>query len=191
MSDTNSLLGTDFDRTNDLIGNEDTAFLVKVEEHATVQALVEAETISPARSMEAMGRVTKIDGSATVVRNGIVVTLNVGDAILKGDILQTASNSALDIILSDGTVFHLGSDAEKLSDFAAGATELAKDTLTQHGYPLSSADFGFCRADESQIDAQASVKISTLPSSGMLTLHGIAVTAGQLVSIVDIKDGKL
>ena len=105
--------------------------------------------------------------------------------------LQTASNSALGIIFNDGTAFNLGSNAEILADSADGATELAKDILTQQSYLFSSADFGLSHADQSQIDALAAVKISALPSSGMLTLHGIAVTAGQLISIVDINDGKL
>ena len=100
MSDTNSKLGADFDGTDALIGKDDTPFPIKVEEHATfatprgivpmndiVQALAEPQTILMARSMEAMGRLIKIDGSATVVRNGVVVTLNVGDAILKDRVI--------------------------------------------------------------------------------------------------------
>ena len=39
----------------------------------------------------AVGRVAKVEGSATIMRNGVAITVNTGDAVLKGDVLQTGA----------------------------------------------------------------------------------------------------
>ena len=41
----------------------------------------------------------------TAIRNGVAVTLNVGDAVLKGDAVQTGANSGLGVTFNDGTSF--------------------------------------------------------------------------------------
>ena len=38
----------------------------------------------------AIGRVASLEGGATAFRNGVQVSLNVGDVIVKGDVLQTS-----------------------------------------------------------------------------------------------------
>ena len=53
---------------------------------------------------------------------------------------------------------------------------------------LTAADFGFSDTDGNTLLA---VKVTTLPGAGTLTNNGVAVTAGQLVSIADIHAGKL
>src|SRR5262249_44308910 len=53
---------------------------------------------------------------------------------------------------------------------------------------LTAADFGFTDVDG---NALAAVKVTTLPTHGKLTLNGVALAAGQLVSIADINAGKL
>ncbi len=55
---------------------------------------------------DAVGRVAKVVGDATVVRNGVVVALHVGDAILKGDVLRTGSGS-LGVTFTDGSTLNL------------------------------------------------------------------------------------
>ncbi len=60
---------------------------------------------------EAIGRVAAVSGNATVVRNGVAITLNAGDVILKGDVLQTGSGSTLGVTFADGTTFNLTADA--------------------------------------------------------------------------------
>lgn len=59
---------------------------------------------------EAVGRVVKIDGDATIVRNGVAVTLHVGDAILKGDVLRTGSGT-LGVTFNDGSTVNLTPNA--------------------------------------------------------------------------------
>ncbi|MCI0683115.1 MAG: right-handed parallel beta-helix repeat-containing protein, partial [Gemmataceae bacterium] len=58
-------------------------------------------------------------------------------------------------------------------------------------YTFTAADFGFTDPNDSPADAFLAVKITTLPSDGVLKLNGVAVTAGQFVLVTDIDAGKL
>ena len=60
---------------------------------------------------QVIGHVTKLTGSATAVRNGVSITLNMGDNVHKGDVVQSGSDSSLGITFIDGTVFGLSSNA--------------------------------------------------------------------------------
>jgi Laminin G domain len=64
-----------------------------------------------ATASQVIGHVTKLQGSATVIRNGVSVILNMGDNVEKGDVVQTAANSTLGLTFIDGTVFGLSSNA--------------------------------------------------------------------------------
>ena len=54
---------------------------------------------------------------------------------------------------------------------------------------LTAADFGF--TDAADGNTLAAVRITTLPGAGTLRNNGVAVTAGQTISIADINAGKL
>ena len=58
-----------------------------------------------------IGRVSKLTGSATAIRNGVSIQLNMGDAVNKGDVVQAGSNSSLGLTFIDGTVFGLSANA--------------------------------------------------------------------------------
>jgi VCBS repeat-containing protein len=60
---------------------------------------------------QVIGNVTKLSGTATAIRNGVSIVLNQGDAVNKGDVVQSGSDSTLGITFIDGTVFGLGSNA--------------------------------------------------------------------------------
>ncbi|HTP93378.1 MAG TPA: hypothetical protein VMJ52_16660, partial [Xanthobacteraceae bacterium] len=64
-----------------------------------------------ATASQMIGHVTKLQGSATVIRNGVSIILNMGDNVEKGDTVQSGSNSTLGITFIDGTVFGLASNA--------------------------------------------------------------------------------
>ena len=67
---------------------------------------------TPAQSAaELVGKVVLVQGSAQAVRNGVAITLNTGDAILRGDVVQTGADSALGIIFTDSTTFNLTANA--------------------------------------------------------------------------------
>ncbi len=62
-------------------------------------------------------------------------------------------------------------------------------TLNEDAFDvLTLADFGFTDADGNSLSG---VRITTLPTAGALTLNGVAVTAGQTVSVTDINANRL
>jgi Cadherin-like/FecR protein len=58
-----------------------------------------------------IGHVTKVAGSATAIRNGVAIQLNVGDNVDKGDVVQAGASSSVGLTFIDGTVFGLSSNA--------------------------------------------------------------------------------
>jgi hypothetical protein len=71
-----------------------------------------AQADGSASVAKVIGHVTKMTGSATVLRNGVSIVLNLGDNVNKGDVVQAGSNSTLGITFIDGGVFGLGSNAK-------------------------------------------------------------------------------
>ena len=61
----------------------------------------------PITPPDPIGRVEKVVGNVTVVRNGVAVTLNVGDAVYKSDVVQTGADSSVGIGFPDGTALNL------------------------------------------------------------------------------------
>ena len=66
---------------------------------------------APTAASQVIGHVTKLAGSATVVRNGVSIILHQGDNVEKADVVQAGSDSTLGITFIDGTVFGLSSNA--------------------------------------------------------------------------------
>src|SRR5207248_3220800 len=60
-------------------------------------------------------------------------------------------------------------------------------------HTFTAAEFGFSDPNDSPANSLLAVKITTLPSagSGTLTDNGVAVSAGQFISVADITAGKL
>ena len=86
----------------------------------------------------AIGRVASLEGGAAAFRNGVQVSLNVGDVIIKGDVIQTSGNSSCGVIFSDGTTFSLSSNARMvLNDFVyspGGSANSAVINLVQGSF---------------------------------------------------------
>lgn len=63
-----------------------------------------------------------------------------------------------------------------------------KTITTREGiaYTFGAGDFGFADPDDSPANTLSSVTITTLPGAGSLTLNGVAVTAGQEISLADL-----
>ena len=70
-----------------------------------------AQAANNPAARQAIGHVTKMQGSATVIRNGVSIILNMGDNVEKGDVVQSGSSSTVGITFIDGTVFGLSSNA--------------------------------------------------------------------------------
>ena len=87
----------------------------------------------------------------------------------------------------EGDTFDVCIDVKPVNDAPDGADK----TVTVDGtrvYTVAVDDFGFSDIDG---DDFKSVIIDTLPGAGALTLDGVAVSAGQTISVADIADGKL
>jgi FecR protein len=56
---------------------------------------------------DSIGKVEKIVGNVTVIRNGVSVALNAGDAVYKNDVIQTGVDSKAGIGFPDGTALQL------------------------------------------------------------------------------------
>ncbi|MBZ0218222.1 MAG: FecR family protein, partial [Fimbriimonadaceae bacterium] len=68
-------------------------------------------------SGEPIGQVETLSGTATATRtDGTIVELVVGDFLYQGDVISTGSNSKLDIVLIDETVFSMSADARMVLD---------------------------------------------------------------------------
>ena len=74
----------------------------------------------PARrrnAVVAVGRVAKVEGNATIMRNGVAITVNTGDAMLKGDVLQTGAG-VLGVTFTDGSTLNLTANSRLMvNDF--------------------------------------------------------------------------
>jgi hypothetical protein len=96
-----------------------------------------AQIGAPAPSdVQPIGRVATVSGNSTAMRNGVAIALNVGDAVYKGDVVQTAGNSAIAVIFGDGTTFNLTANARMvLNEFvynpAPGSANFALINLVQ------------------------------------------------------------
>jgi VCBS repeat-containing protein len=82
----------------------------------TVRALVgevqvAQATGTPGTDVKVIGQVSKLTGTATVIRNGVEVQLNIGDAVYKGDVVQAGASSSIALTFIDGTVFGLSANA--------------------------------------------------------------------------------
>lgn len=67
--------------------------------------------------------------------------------------------------------------------------------LEDAAYVFKAADFGFSDAQDAASNAGANnfvaVTVSSLPAAGALTDNGVAVTAGQSISLADIRPAGL
>ena len=124
-----------------------------------------------------IGRVATVQGNAVAVRNGVAVALNVGDAVLKGDVVQTqGGGSALGIIFVDGTAFNLSADARMvLNEFVYNPQGTNNSSLIN----LVQGSFTFLAG---QLAKNGDMKVST-PVATM----GIRGTAVQVD--INLSDG--
>ena len=88
------------------------------------------------------------------------------------------------------TTFTLSVQVTPVSDAPQGSNA-TRVTAEDAAYTLQLSDFGFSDPDDSPADAFAAVRISSLPGLGTLSLDGVAVSAGSMVSAADIGAGKL
>ena len=92
--------------------------------------------------MQVIGHAARIDGYVSVVRNGVAMTLNNGDVLLKGDVVQTAGDGVAGLVFNDGSAFQIGHDSRLvLSEFSydpRGTANLEAFDLVQGSFSFAS-----------------------------------------------------
>jgi VCBS repeat-containing protein len=124
-----------------------------------------------------IGRVDALTGSATVVRNGVSVALNIGDTVRKGDVVQTSGGSAVAIVFSDGTTFSLNANARMvLNEFvygAGGAGNAAAISLVQGAFSFVAGQVA--KTGEMRVETP----VATMGIRGTAVLVEISASDGQ------------
>jgi FecR protein len=96
-----------------------------------------AQAQPSAGASDQIGRVEKVVGNVTVIRNGVAVALNVGDVVYKSDVIQTADHSSVGIAFPDGTALNLVANTRMaLNDYsydAASTSNVALFSLIEGG----------------------------------------------------------
>jgi len=123
-----------------------------------------------------IGRVEKVSGSVTVLRNGVPVELRLGDTVAKGDVVQTGADSSLTIKLNDGTVFSLSSSARMvLNDMVYSADSTANSAL----FTLVQGVIGFVAGRVAKSgDLKVDTPIATMAIRGTAVQTEIAAFSG-------------
>ncbi|MBA5874907.1 MAG: DUF4347 domain-containing protein, partial [Nitrospira sp. CR1.2] len=122
--------------------------------------------------------------------NSSIGQITVADGSLLNYEIATSHNVTVRVTDSGGLTydetFTITVTNENEAPTGADATiTLAEDTT----HTLTTANFGFSDVDAG--DSLSAVRIDTVPSAGSLTLSGVAVTAGQVITVADITAGNL
>ncbi|MGC2780917.1 MAG: VCBS domain-containing protein, partial [Bradyrhizobium sp.] len=125
-------------------------------------AVAQVATAAPQQAAQVIGRVVDTKGHVVVVRNGVAITLNDGDVLRKGDVVQTDRDGGASLVFKDGSVFQLAHDSKlALSDFnygQQGTANLEVFNLLQGAFSFASG--AIARTGDMRIGmASASVKI--------------------------------
>jgi VCBS repeat-containing protein len=137
-----------------------------------------AQAGTPAASGQpVIGRVDGVTGSATVVRNGVSVALNVGDNVRQGDVVQTSGSSSVAIVLADGSTFSLNANARMVLDSlvynAGGAGNSALISLVQGTFSFVAGQVA--KTGEMRVETP----VATMGIRGTAVLVEISSTDGQ------------
>ena len=81
-------------------------------------------------------------------------------------------------------------DVTDVNDAPAG-TDKTVTALEDRALTLATVNFGFTDPNDPLANKLLALKISTLPTHGVLTLNGATVTAGQFIAAADISAGAL
>jgi FecR protein len=101
------------------------------DEYAQAQPAKISSDASNHIAPDAIGHVEKIVGDVTAVRDGVAVTLHVGDAVYKSDVIQTGSSSSVGIFLSDGSAVNLVANTRMvLNAYSYGANSDSNAALS-------------------------------------------------------------
>ena len=137
-----------------------------------------------------VGHVAKMTGSASIVRNGVTIVLNNGDAVYQTDVVQTGSNSTLGLVLVDGTTFNLTANARlMLNDLTYDPTSTSNTAL----FTLVQGAASFVAGQVAKTgDMKVGTPVATIGIRGTAVILDISSTDGTVgISVVDQQDGQV
>jgi VCBS repeat-containing protein len=166
---------------------------------------------SPADALLSV-KFTSLPGAGTLTNNGVAVSAgqsvsvaDIGAGLLKftpdAEASGTGYASFTFQVQDDGGTANGGVDLDPVANTltidvtavnnAPAGVDNTVATLEDTDYTFAAADFGFTDPNDSPADALLNVKFTSLPGAGTLTNNGVAVSAGQSVSVADIGAGLL
>ena len=135
----------------------------------------------PTTPPDSIGKVEKIVGDVTVVRNGVSVALHVGDAVFKSDVIVTGGDSSAGITFPDGTVLDLVANSRMaLNEYSFepnGANNGAVFTLVE-------GTFGFVAgqvAHDNHMSVVTPVATMGIRGTAGIVRHEFRANAGDLL----------
>ncbi len=166
---------------------------------------------SPANNLLTV-RITSLPLNGTLLLNGVAVAANqfvsatdigLGRLVLSpiGNANGAAVASFLFRVQDDGGTANGGVNLDpvertmtvnvgSVNDAPTGASKTVT-VLEDAAYTFLVSDFGFSDPNDSPANALASVRITSLPGAGSLTLSGAAVASNQFISVANISAGNL
>ena len=148
----------------------------------------QAAGTSPAGKV--VGHVAKLTGSASIVRNGVTVELNNGDAVYQNDVVQTGSGSTIGLVMIDGTTFNLAANARlMLNDLTFDATSTSNTSL----FTLMQGAASFVAGQVAKTgDMKVGTPVATVGIRGTAVNLDISSTDGTVsVSVIDQHDNQV
>jgi hypothetical protein len=137
-----------------------------------------AQASGAAAAAKVVGHVIKMTGSASVVRNGVTITLNEGENVLQNDVVQTGSGSTLGLVMIDGTTFNLSAGARlMLNDLTYDANSTSNTSL----FTLVQGAASFVAGQVAKTgDMKVGTPVATMGIRGTAVSLDIAADGGRL-----------
>ena len=173
--------------------------------------LTDAGSVAGANAL-ANVRITTVPGAGALALSGVAVTAgqfvsvaNINAGNLKFTPAANANGAGYASftfqVQDDGGTANGGVDLDAVArtmtvnvtsvNDAPVGTSKTVTVLEDAIFTFAAADFGFTDPSDAPVNALASVRITTVPGAGTLALSGVAVTAGQFVSVANINAGNL
>ena len=149
-----------------------------------------AQAAGTAAALKVVGHVVKMTGSASIVRNGVTITVNNGDNVYQNDVVQTGSGSTLGLVMIDGTTFNLTANARlMMNDLTYDATSTSNTSL----FTLVQGAATFVAGQVAKTgDMKVSTPVATMGIRGTAVILDISAIDGAVsVSVVNQRDGQI
>jgi len=118
-------------------------------------------------SSEAMGRISALTGTVTVIRaDGRVITLHAGDSLFPGDIVDTSADAGVGLLLADGTALSMAADSRMVLD------DMVYDPGTPGGSLSLSVLRGVFTIVSGEISKSAPDAMQVQTPTALLNIHG-------------------